>query len=179
MEIPEDSAATVVGASTRAPEFTPDVAGQYTVKVTDTTDITKQDPVELRIFAGKGSLEICAEQPMQIVARTFNLGPGGTVGQFYDGHVGGAGLAVSQSGRLLGLRQMTASFRTNISVTNTGMEAAEVRITLYAADGTVLHAYVLTVGPGRVVQDSQPFKRRAGTADLGWAMRLCVIVPSA
>jgi hypothetical protein len=106
------------------------------------------------------------------VARTFNIGPDGTVGQFYDGHIGGAGLATGQSGRLIGLRQMTDSFRTNISVTNTGTDAAEVRITLYSADGSVLHAYYLTVGPGRVVQDSQPFKRRAGEADLGWGFVL-------
>ena len=69
---------------------------------------------------------------------------------------------------LLGLRQMTAVFRTNISVTNTGMEDAEVEITLYATDGSELHTYPMTVGSGMAVQDLEPFKSRALQPDLGW-----------
>ena len=63
---------------------------------------------------------------------------------------------------------MTDVFRTNISVTNTGMEDAEVEITLYSTDGTELVTYTLTMVPGMVVQDLEPFKTRANQPDLGW-----------
>jgi len=122
---------------------------------------------------GKGTLEVCSTQPLELVARTFNQ-PGvakadaGTFGQFYDGFMGGAGMAAGDSARLLGLRQMTDEFRTNISVTNTGLDPAEVRVTLFSNDGTELHSYTLEVGVGMVVQDLQPFKARAKKPNLGW-----------
>jgi hypothetical protein len=121
---------------------------------------------------GKGSLEICSSQPLEIVTRTFNQpaakAEAGTYGQFYDGYMGGAGMVSGASARLLGLRQMTDEFRTNISVTNTGLDPAEVRVTLFESDGTDLHSYTLEVGAGMVVQDLQPFKARARKPNLGW-----------
>jgi hypothetical protein len=118
---------------------------------------------------GKGALEICSDQPLEVVARIFNQSPtGGTFGQFLYGYPGGAGLAVGQGAQLLGLRQQEGAFRTNISVTNTGLDTAAVRITLFANNGTELHSYTLEVGSGMVYQDTQPFKRRAGRPNLGF-----------
>jgi formate-dependent nitrite reductase cytochrome c552 subunit len=126
---------------------------------------------------GKGSLEICSDQPLQVVARIFNEGGNakvgaGTFGQFLDGHVGGTGLANGESARLLGLRQLQGAFRTNISATNTGTEPAEVRVTLYSNSAADLHSYTLGVGIGMVVQDLQPFKTRAGRPNIGWGFAL-------
>jgi hypothetical protein len=115
-----------------------------------------------------------------VVARAFNQATAkagsATFGQFLDGHLGGAGLANGQTARLLGLRQMSGAYRTNISVTNTGLEAAEVRITLYDNTGTELTSYILEVGSGMVVQDLQPFKTRAGMPNLGWGFAMVEVI---
>jgi hypothetical protein len=115
----------------------------------------------------KGALEICSDQPLEAVARIYNVSDDGTFGQFLDG-IDYSGLDAGDTGRLYGLRQMTDEFRTNISVTNTGMETATVMVTLYATNATELTSYELTVPSGMVVQDLQPFASRAGEPDLGW-----------
>ena len=127
-----------------------------------------EDVVGLIGVNGKGSLEICSNVPLELVARIYNQGDDGTYGQFLDGLTNLGGMVEGDSARLLGLRQMTGEFRTNISVTNTGMEEAEAEITLYGTDGTALHTYSLTVVPGMVVQDLEPYKSRAQQPELGW-----------
>jgi len=77
---------------------------------------------------------------------------------------------------LLGLRQMEGEFRTNISVTNTSMAAADVEITLYGTDAGELHSYLLSVDAGMVVQDLEPFKSRANRPDLGWGFAEVAVV---
>jgi len=115
----------------------------------------------------KGALEICSDRPLEVVARIYNVSADGTFGQFLDG-INFSGLDEGDTGRLYALRQMTGEFRTNISVTNTGMEAATVEITLFGTNGSELTSYELTVGSGMVVQDLEPFKSRASSPDLGW-----------
>ena len=116
---------------------------------------------------GKGALEICSDQPLQAIGRIYNVGEEGSFGQFLDG-VDYSGMSEGDSGRLLGLRQMTGEFRTNISVTNSGMTEAEVEIILFSTDGAELETYSLMVGSGMVVQDLEPFKTRANAPDVGW-----------
>jgi hypothetical protein len=116
----------------------------------------------------KGALEICSDVPLALVARIYNQAEEGTFGQFMNGLTYYLGLREGDTARLLGLRQMTDLFRTNISVTNTGLETAEVTIALYGTDGTMLTSYELSVEPGVVKQDNEPFRTRANTADLGW-----------
>ena len=116
---------------------------------------------------GKGALEICSDQPLEAVARIYNTSAEGTFGQALDG-ISYAGLATGGTARLLGLRQVQGEFRTNINVTNTGMDEAEVEITLYATDGSEVESYSLTVGSGMVVQDLEPFRTRANEPNLGW-----------
>lgn len=123
----------------------------------------------------KGALEICSDQPLQIVTRVFNQSDNGTFGQFIDG-VAGGGLTQGKSARLLGLRQMTGAYRTNISVTNASMAAAEVKVTLYTSAGAELMNYNLTVGSGMVVQDLSPFQARANQPDLGWGFATVEVV---
>ncbi len=115
----------------------------------------------------KGALEICSDRPLEVVARIYNVSDDGTFGQFLDG-INFSGLDEGDTGRLYALRQMTGEFRTNISVTNTGMETATVEVTLFGTNASELTSYELTVGSGMVVQDLEPFRTRAGSPDLGW-----------
>ncbi len=135
-----------------------------------------EDVVGMMGVTGKGAMEICSDQPLEVVSRIFNQSDKGTYGQFMDGHRGGTGMAAGDSAMLLGLRQSAGAFRTNISVTNTGKDVAQVRITLYVSDGTELTSYDLTVGSGMVVQDLQPFKTRANRPDLGFGFALVEVV---
>ena len=43
-----------------------------------------------------------------------------------------------------------------------------MQITLYDTEGAELDSYELSVGPGMVVQDLEPFKSRAGAPNVGW-----------
>ncbi len=118
--------------------------------------------------ATKGTLEIRSTEPLKVIGRTYNESSVGTFGQFFGGYTNEGGLSQGQSAAVLGLRQMEGEFRTNITVSNTGSEAAVVKITLYASDGTQLTEYTLLVEPRMVVQESEPFKARAGLPNLGW-----------
>jgi hypothetical protein len=123
----------------------------------------------------KGALEICSDQPLEVVARIFNVSDTGTFGQFLDG-INFSGLDEGDDGRLYGLRQMSGEFRTNISVTNTGMETATVAVTLYGTDGSELTSYELTIGSGMAVQDLEPFRTRASSPDLGWGYAIVEVI---
>ena len=123
----------------------------------------------------KGSLEICSSEPLEAVARIYNVSDDGTFGQFLDG-ISYPGLGEGASGRLYGLRQRAGEFRTNITVTNTGMETATVEITLYGTDGAELHSYELSVGSGMAVQDIEPFRERASTPNVGWGFAKVTVV---
>jgi hypothetical protein len=123
----------------------------------------------------KGALEICSDQPLEVVARIFNATAEGTFGQFLDG-IDFAGLDEGDEARLYGLRQMAGEFRTNISVTNTGLEPATVEVTLYGTNGSELTSYDLTVGSGMVVQDLEPFRTRAGSPNLGWGYAIVEVI---
>jgi len=124
----------------------------------------------------KGSLEICSSQPLLVAGRMFTASSGGTFGQFVDGHVANLGLGAGDTATLLGLRQQTGQFRTNISVTNGGTDPALVEVTLYDSAGTELVAYELEVGPGQVVQDLTPFKDRAAKPEVGWGFATVKVI---
>jgi hypothetical protein len=126
------------------------------------------DIVAMLGVEAKGSLEICSDKPLLVTGRIFNQSTEGTFGQFIDGHVANLGLSAGQVVELLGLRQETGKYRTNIGVANGATQGAQVEITLYDNAGTVLTTYTLTIPGGQVVQDLQPFEARAKMPDLGW-----------
>jgi hypothetical protein len=119
-------------------------------------------------LSDKGAVEICSNQPLEVASRVFNTSDAGTFGQFINGYAGGAGLTVGQVARLIGLREAAGAFRSNISVTNTGLVPGEVAVTLWSSTGTPIITYTLSVGSGMVVQDVQPFANRAGQPNIGW-----------
>jgi hypothetical protein len=116
----------------------------------------------------KGALEICSDKPLLVSGRNLNQGDPGTFGQFIDGHVGNLGMSAGQFAQLIGLRQQTGKYRTNIGVANGGTAAAQVAITLYDNTGSTLTTYNLTIPAGQVVQDLIPFEARAKMPDVGW-----------
>jgi hypothetical protein len=135
-----------------------------------------EDIVAMMGAQGKGSLQICSDRPLEVVQRNYHSSEKGTAGHFLDGFRAGSGLTEDESARLLGLRQLTDAFRTNISITNTGMQTAIVKITLYDSSGAEVHSYNMSVGSGMVVQDVEPFKTRAGRPDLGWGYATVEII---
>ena len=115
-----------------------------------------------------GSLEICSDKPLLVTSRNFNFASAGTFGQNLDGRVADLGYNVGATVNLIGLRQQSDKFRSNISVTNAGTTDAQVAIALFDATGKSLANYQLTVPAGTVVQDGEVFKNRAGAPDVGW-----------
>jgi len=106
----------------------------------------------------KGSLEVWSSQPLVVTSRTYNdRGTAGTYGQFYDGYSPSQGLAAGQVAVIPQLRQ-DATFRSNISVTNTGTAAASVTLTLHLPNGTQVWSDTRTLAPGRFYQWVRPFQ---------------------
>ncbi len=127
-----------------------------------------EDVVGLLGYTGKGSLEIRSDQPLQAVARIYNRASQGTFGQLLDAYSAEDCLATGESAWLLGLRQLSASYRSNLSITNTGASTATILVELFTADGNRVSSYPLEVAPSQVVQDLEPFATRAGRPNSGW-----------
>ncbi len=123
-----------------------------------------------------GSLEICSDQPLLVMGRIFNQGAIGTFGQNLDGRVADLGYTAGQTISLIGLRQKTDAFRTNISVTNAGKTDAQVTINLFDAAGAPLTTYDLAIPAGTVLQDTEPFKNRANKPDLDWGFATVTVI---
>ena len=123
-----------------------------------------------------GSLEICSDQPLLVAGRIFNQAPSGTFGQNLDGRVADLGYTVGQTVSLIGLRQKTDAFRSNLSVTNGGTTEAQVAINLYDASGKSIYNYNLTIPAGTVAQDTEPFKNRANAPDLDWGFATVTVL---
>ncbi|MEX1312388.1 MAG: hypothetical protein AB1Z65_18355, partial [Candidatus Sulfomarinibacteraceae bacterium] len=117
---------------------------------------------------GKGCLEVRSDAQLQVSGRIYNQTDVGTFGQYIEAYESSDGLQEGQTATLLQLRQMRGEYRTNLSITNTGDEPAEVAIRLFNSGGDELIEYTLDVGPTSLLQDPQPFKLRAGQPDLGW-----------
>jgi len=123
-----------------------------------------------------GSLEICSDRPLLISSRIFNQADAGTFGQNLDGRVADLGYSAGQTVSLIGLRQMSDAYRSNLVVTNGGKSEAEVAIILYDSDGRSLHAYNLTIPMGTARQDNEPFRYRANAPDVGWGFATVTVV---
>lgn len=127
-----------------------------------------------------GALEICSDQPLLVNGRVFNdAGEVGTFGQNLDGHVADLGYKAGQTVNLIGLRQQADRYRTNVIVTNAGTVEAEVSINLFDANGVSLTTYTLKVPAGQMINDTEPFVKRANKPDLGWGFATVTIVKGA
>jgi len=128
-----------------------------------------EDVVSLMGASGsKGALEIVSDQPFEVAGRIFSRSEEGSFGQFLGGYAEADGLSAGGSARLLGLRQSEGSFRTNLQFTNAGGTPATLHVRLLSTVGVQLAEYGVALEPGQVVQDQEPFARRAGARELGW-----------
>jgi hypothetical protein len=119
---------------------------------------------------GSGALEIQSDQPVVVTSRTYNQSGSGTYGQDYASYDATTALANGQSAWLPQLTE-NAAYRSNISLTNTGITPATVDVTLLDGAGNTLATYTVTLAPGEWQQAVQPFKAKAGqtSMDRGYA----------
>lgn len=156
--------------------FAADGAQVYQSTVDEGSEGVFEDIVGLIGLEDKGCLGIGSSQPLQVSGRIYNQASSGTFGQYVQGWQNGEGLADGQWGRLLQLRQNQGLFRTNLTVTNTGTDEATVEVTLYNAAGNDLHTYRLDIGPRELLQDLEPFKKRAGRPNMGWGFAVVEVL---
>jgi hypothetical protein len=115
-----------------------------------------------------GALEVCSDRPLLVATHIFNQADAGTYGQSYDGRVADLGYSVGQTISLIGLRQKTNAYRSNLVVANGGTTEAQVTVNLFDSNGKSLNAYTLTIPAGTGLQDLEPFKNRANAPDIDW-----------
>lgn len=99
------------------------------------------DDVAVDLFGvtgnSSGAIKLSSNQPLVVVARTYNLGPLGTYGQFLPGVTAADGLDFGNTGVISQLVKSNA-FRTNIGFVNLGSSSCQVRVTLHAAGGATI-----------------------------------------
>ena len=108
--------------------------------------------------------------------RIFNQSDDGTFGQTFDGRVADLGYSAGQTVSLIGLRQKTDAYRTNLVVANGGTTEAEVAIILFDSSGQSVHAYNLKIPAGGAVLDTEPFRNRANTPDVDWGFATVTVL---
>jgi hypothetical protein len=123
--------------------------------------------------SGSGAIEVIADQPIEVTARSYNqvasnasCYANGTQGQDYPVLAAIDGLSAGQSAHLAGLTE-NASYRSNIGVVSLGPVGATVLVELFDGTGTKLTYYTVTLATGQWVQQTQPFLRRAGQTATG------------
>ena len=132
------------------------------------TDLAAQ----MGIMADSGSLEVVSDQDMVVSGRTYSqVDPTHTYGQDYEGYDPSALLSAGQSVLIPQLTQNTL-YRTNIGLTNTGTETANVTVTLYDSSGNQAGwTDTRDYAPAQFYQHDQPFLHTPGGAiDSGYAV---------
>ncbi len=135
------------------------------------------DVVEQVGASGQGALEVVSDRPLRVTSRTYNrvssgagCYPNGTQGQDYPTLTASDGLSAGQSAYLAGLTE-NASYRCNIGLVNVLLGPATVLVELYDGAGMKLTDYTVSLAAGQWVQETQPFRNRAGQTamDRGYA----------
>jgi hypothetical protein len=128
------------------------------------------DVVSMLGASGSGALEVRSDRPVKVSSRTYNQQTSGTFGQDYPSSTTAQGLSAGQAASLPQLTE-NAAYRTNIGLVNTGTLTAAVTVTLVDGAGKALTSYEVSLAPGALKQETQPFKTRAGQTSMarGWA----------
>jgi len=118
----------------------------------------------------KGSVQVTADQPIYLIARTYNQAASGTYGQYYPAIAPAQALSAGQLG-VLPMLKKSAAFRTNVGILNVGAAAVTVAVSLYDAAGAkVGTAKLLTAEPSRYVQQDDIFANvGAGAHEIAYA----------
>ena len=146
----------------------------------DATSVTLADG-ELHEFANiaadlfgapdsSGAVDIEADGPLVVTARTFNDSHDGTFGQFLPGLGASAALTPGDEGYLSQLKS-TDDFRTNIGFTNYGANTCNVRVFLHDDQGAQKGQLYASVPPGGWSQVNRVFETSgAGPCPVGYAI---------
>jgi len=113
-------------------------------------------------FEGSASLRITATRGgVSVSARTFNLSPNGTFGQFVEGVGEDRSFAPGERARIFGLRQSlvhASGYRTNIGLVNTSCHRMDVVLELYTAAGALLGIVPRALRPYESLQLNEIFR---------------------
>lgn len=123
---------------------------------------------------GSGMLEVRSTTPLVVSSRLFNLNPanapcyaGATLGQNIDAFSRQQALRAGQTAYLPQLAQVTGVFRTNILLANLGDTQAQVRLELFAGNGSKLYEYpTITLASRESRLEVEPFRTKAGQTNM-------------
>ena len=117
-----------------------------------------------------GAVDVDADGPLVVTARTFNDSSDGTFGQFLPGIGVSAALTPGDDGYLSQLKS-TDGFRTNIGFTNYGASTCNVRVYLHDEQGTQKGQFHASVPAGGWSQVNRVFEASGvGECPLGYAI---------
>jgi hypothetical protein len=120
--------------------------------------------------ASSGAVDVDADGPLVVTARTFNDSPDGTFGQYLPGLGSSAALTPGDDGYLSQLKS-TDDFRTNIGFTNFGENSCNVRVLLHDDQGVRKGLFHATVPAGGWTQVNRVFEASGvGRCPLGYAI---------
>lgn len=134
---------------------------EKTVKFSDTiqanSSLIYKDVVFLFNFIGSGAIEVKSDINFILTSRTYNQTANGTFGQFLDGYFRAQGLGEGEEGFLSQLTE-NQDFRTNIGLTNTGENQANITVYFYNSSGELLGTKTVVLNPHTFYQLLQPLK---------------------
>jgi len=116
--------------------------------------------------SGSGPLQVFSSEPLIVTSRTYSQTPTGTFGQSLDGVTVTGGLEAGESTVLMHLRE-DGSARSNIGILNQWRRSAEVKITLYEGDGSLVASFTQRVPSQDTVQVNRPFLTVGERSDVG------------
>ena len=159
-----------VAANIQVVLYTPGGTKTSSTSVPSGSQAVLADVVNQLGYTGSGALEIQSDQPVVVTSRTYDQSTNGTVGQDYTSYNSASALGTGQTAWLPQLTE-NAAYRTDISLTNTGVATATVDVTLLDGAGNALTTYAVTLNPGEWQQAVQPFKNMANqkSMDRGYA----------
>lgn len=118
-----------------------------------------------------GALHVTSDVPLVLASRTFSQGSTGTCGAYVPAVTVSGALSSGQTGYLPHLKK-SASYRTNIGVTNLGAAPVTVTIRLVGGSGAAVGSErSLTVAAGSLLQETDVFtKSGAGDQEIAYAV---------
>ncbi len=137
-------------------------------------ELVTYDDVVSQLFAvagrTSGAVEVASDRPLVVTARTYNLLPDGTVGQFLPGVTSTQTISTGDTG-LLSQLVGNAAYRSNIGFVNFLDAPCTMRVQLYGAGGDAAGLPVdLVLPPGGWAQVNDVFaKAHAGNRDNAYA----------
>ncbi len=149
-----------------------DGAGAATVTLAD-GELREFANIAADLFGAPGSsgaVDVEADGPLVVTARTFNDSPDGTFGQFLPGLAVSAALSPGDEGYLSQLKS-TEDFRTNIGFTNYGASECNVRVSLHDGRGVQVGQFHASVPAAGWSQVNRVFEASgAGACPIGYAV---------